>query len=223
MSRTSVRQAADWTASLDAGRPVELTAGDRLVVRVDAAGVLLTEADLLVTWMDVGSAWGVSTERFSGRPGSLTLFVSRTWWTDQLGRTPTERDARGAWEPSIETTFRSFRRPVPAAELGDWLTEEVVRRAPLPERLALTPSADPVFDRDSGRRVPLDRLALSHTLRADLLAWAAPAADVPDAHAQHGEDAAWERYWPPGRKLAARLEQETGRPSAVWADCPEVP
>ena len=221
MSRASAGLWAGWTAALDAGGPVELTAGDRLVVRVDGSGVLLPEVDLLVPWVHLGSAFGVSTERLSARPGSLELFVSRTWWTDELGRTPTERDARGAWEPSVVTTIRSFRRPVPAEELGDWLTEEVVRRAPLPARLALTPSADPVLDRDTGRRIPPDRLPLSHTLGADLVAWAAAAAELSDA--ERSDDATWERFWPPGRELAARVEQETGLPTAVWADCPEVP
>ena len=222
MSRASAGLWAGWTSALDAGRPVELTAGDRLVVSVDTAGLLLPEVDLLVPWVHLGSAFGVSTERFSARPGSLALFVSRRWWTDELGRTPTERNARGAWEPSVETTFRSFRRSVPAEELGDWLTEEVVRRAPLPARLSLTPSpADPVLDRDTGRRVPLDRVPLSHALRADLVAWAGAAADLSDA--ERTDDATWERFWPPGRTLAARVEQETGLVTAVWADCPEVP
>jgi hypothetical protein len=78
-----------------------------------------------------------------------------------------------------------------------------------------------VFDRDTSRRVPLDRLPISHGLRADVAAWGAAAADVPNL--ERSDDATWDRFWPTGRELAARLEQETGLPSAVWADCPEVP
>lgn len=218
MSRTQL----EWTSALDAGGPVDLTAGDRLVARVDGAGVLLTEHDLVVPWVHLGWAFGESTTRFSLQPGSLDLYVSRTWWTDDLGREPLHPDPRGAWEALLSTSFTSFRRPVPAEEFGEWLTGEAVRRAPLPARLALTPSPeDPVFDRDTSRRVPLDRLPISHSLRADVAAWGAAAADVPEL--ERSDDATWDRFWPTGRELAARLEQETGRPSAVWADCPEVP
>ena len=55
MSRASAGLWAGWTAALDAGGPVELTAGDRLVVRMDAEGVLLPEVDLLVPWVHLGS------------------------------------------------------------------------------------------------------------------------------------------------------------------------
>lgn len=219
MSRTSVE---GWTSALDAGRPVELSAGDRLVVRVDAEGVFVRQLDVLVPWVHLGMAIGHSTSRFSWEQGALDLYVSRTWWTDELGRAPQHRDERGAWEAVLVTTFTSFWRPVPAMELAEWLTEQAVRRAPLPPRLAITPAPERlVFDRDSGRDVPLDRLPLSYVLRADLEAWAGGAAAVSEQH--WTDETSWEPFWPPGRELAARLEQETGRPTAVWADCPEVP
>jgi hypothetical protein len=201
---------------------VELLAGARPVVRVDAAGVLVHQLDLLVPWIRLGVVVGFPTSRFSTEQGALDLYVSRTWWTDELGRAPQHRDERGAWEALLVTTFTSFWRPVPGGDFADWLTAEAVLRAPLPPRLALTPAPGRcAFDRDSGRDVPLDRLPISHSLRADLEAWAAGAATVPDLDQFDGTT--WEQFWPPGRELASRVEQETGLPTAVWADCPEVP
>ena len=61
MSRTPVE---GWTSALDAGRPVELSAGDRLVVRVDAEEVFVRQLDVLVPWVHLGMAIGHSTSRF---------------------------------------------------------------------------------------------------------------------------------------------------------------
>lgn len=217
----------DWTDQLDRQGVVELTAGDQVVARVDHDGVHLPSEDLLVPWRALAFAFGHRTRHWGVERGELELTVSRTWWTQTLGRSRAQgrpapyRD--NGWEASLAVGYERFgRRRIPVDDFAEWLEDQAVRRAPLPDRLCLTPHADrPVLDRDSNRDVPLDRLPLSHQLRADIEAWGALGDDVPSEG--RSDDATWEPLWASGRALAARVEEETGRRTAVWADCPEVP
>ena len=217
---------AEWSRQLDETGVVELTAGRRVVARVDRDGVLLPARDLRVPWARLGFAEGVEAGRLDMVPSTFTLWVSRTWWADHIAgstgdeRRRAERELRDGWAlPSVP--FKSWSR-VPVESFGEWLSAEAVTRAPLPDRFSLTPTPEtPVFDRDSNRPVPLDRLPVSHVLRARLAAWGAAADAVPVA--ERTTDAAWEAFLPEGRALAASLQEETGRPAAVWADCPDVP
>lgn len=217
----------DWTDQLDRQGVVELTAGDQVVARVDRDGVHLLSEDLLVPWRALAFAHGYSTRHWGVERGELELTVSRTWWTETLGTTSEEgspapfRDT--GWEAIVPVHYQRFGRGrTPVEEFAEWLQEHAVRRAPLPDRLCMSPGDDrPIFDRDSNRDVPLDRLPLSHQLRADIEAWGASGDDVPSD--QRSDEGTWEPLWASGRDLAARVQQETGRPTAVWADCPEVP
>lgn len=217
---------AEWSRQLDETGVVELRAGRRVVARVDRDGVLLPARDLRVRWAHLGFADGAETARLDMAPSTLTLSVSRTWWAEHVaGSTGDERrraegELRDGWaRPSV--SFKTWSR-VPVESFGEWLSAEAVTRAPMPDRFFLTPTPETsVFDRDSNRPVPLDRLPVSHELRARLAAWGAAADAVPAA--ERSTDAAWEPCLPEGRALAASLQDETGRPAAVWADCPEVP
>ncbi len=214
---------AKWSRELDLGT-VELQAGRQVVARVDRKGVLLVARDLFVGWEHLGFADGF--EHGSGAPGTLELRVSRPWWAEYIaGATGKEqrrakRELDHGWaRPRISV---ASRRPVGLEAFGEWLSNEVVTRAPLPERLCLSPDPETsVSDRDTNRPVPLDRLPISHTLRDRLTAWGAAAGKVPDD--ERILDATWEPFWVEGRVLAADLEAETGRSAAVWQDCPEMP
>jgi hypothetical protein len=218
---------AGWARQLDAAGVVELVAGRRVVARVDAAGVLLPSRDLLVRWQHLGFADGEESPRLLGpSTGFLRLSVSRSWWAAHIvestgeERRRAERELANGWaEPTV--SFRSWRA-VPVGAFGDWLSAEIVARAPLPDRFLLSPVTETsVFDRDTNRPVPLDRLPIGHVLRERLAAWGAAADTVPAAEGT--TDEAWRRFLPDGRALALSLQEETGRPAAVWADCPDAP
>jgi len=216
------RREEEWTDRLAAGGQVELGVGGQVLASAGAAGLRLPTMDLLVPWVHLG--WTLGESRPAGiarHRARLLVVVSRTWWSehlaDRVGRAVPSVLGSG-WNAEVEVEANGRRAPV--EEFADWLTDEAVTRAPLPARLCLTPSPQhPVSDRDTNRPVPLERLPASHTLRTDVAAWGAGAAEVEDPAAA----GVWDRFWPPGRDLAARLQQETGLPTAVWPDCPEVP
>lgn len=212
---------SEWSRGLSLGA-VELVAGRRVVARVDHEGVLLVARDLFVAWEHLGFADGL--DPLSTMPGSLAVAVSRPWWAERVSTlSGTERRrAQEELETGLVSVPVASRRAVPVEAFGDWLSAEVIARAPLPGRLCLTPGLETsVLDRDSSRPVPLDRLPISHTLRDRLAAWGAAAGAVPDD--ERTATATWDGFLPEGRVLAADLETETGRSAAVWADCPDMP
>ena len=118
--------------------------------------------------------------------------------------------------------FRSWRRRVPLESFAEWLTQQAEDRAPIPERLCITPVADgQVMDRDTNRSVALDRLPITHELRSRLVAWGQAGSSL--ARDNAADEAAWESLKPEGRKLARALEVETGRPSVTWWDTTDMP
>lgn len=211
----------EWSQLVDHGG-AELQVGRQLLASAGSDGLRLPTVDLLVPWVHLGWAHGESpTSSLLTQRARLLVVVSRPWWSehlaDRVGRAVPSILGSG-WNAEVEVVARGRRAPV--EEFADWLSDEVVTRAPLPARLCLTASSQaPVSDRDTNRPVPLERLPISHALRADIAAWGAGADRVEDP----GADGVWDVFWPPGRELAARLEQECGLPSAVWPDCPEVP
>ena len=217
------REAVAWSQLVDAGDVAELHVGGQVLASADADGVRLPTLEVVVPWLHLGWAHGESLPAgLLRRRARLLVVVSRPWWSehlaDRVGRNVPSPLGSG-WNAELEVEAGSARQ-APVEEFADWLTDEAVTRAPLPTRLCLTPSPhDPVSDRDTNRPVPLDRLPISHALRADVAAWGAGADRVEDPTAE----GVWDPFWPPGRELAARLEQETGLASAVWPDCPEVP
>ena len=214
---------AQWSRELSLGVAELRTARpDQVVARVDQEGVLLVACDVFVAWKDLGLADG--DDPLSSMPGSLALAVSRDRWAEHLASLSArerERAERGVAEGWVSVPVKS-RRPVPVEAFAEWLEAELSTRAPLPDRFCLTPSPDTsVLDRDSSRRIPLDRLPISHTLRDRLAAWGAAAGRVPDK--ERVRESTWEPFALEGRVLAADLEAETGRSAAVWQDCPEMP
>jgi hypothetical protein len=176
--------------------------------------------------MHLGFADGFEVDRFGLLPSTLTLSVSRTWWAEHIAastgkeRARAQREMANGWA-KVTVAFKSSRN-APVEAFGEWLSAEAVTRAPLPDRFYLSPQVETsVFDRDTNRPVPLDRLPISHELRARIAAWGAAADSVPDA--ELGDATAWEHFLPEGRTLAASLQEETGRSAAVWDDCPDVP
>lgn len=216
----------DWSRQLRETGQVQLAAGRRVIATVNAEGVFLPARDLLVRWPHLGFADGGEYGRLDSLPSTLTLTVSRTWWSEHIAastgkeRRRAEREMAKGWAtPSVSFNARSGAH---VEAFGEWLSAEAVVRAPIPDRFYLSPAAGtPVFDRDSNRPVPLDRLPVSHSLRDRFAAWAAAGDAVPEE--DRGRDETWEHFLPEGRALAAALQGETGRPAAVWADCPDVP
>lgn len=220
------RLRAEWSRQLQQHGAVELTAGRRVIARVDAEGVRLPARGLLVPWAHLGFADGFEGAGSSGLPSTLSLTVSRTGWAAHIAsstgkeRRRATRELEDGWAtPTVR--FKSWKDSRVEA-FGEWLSGEVVERAPLPERFCLSPGKPgPLSDRDTNRPVPLERLPISEELRTRLVIWSDAAEDVPAA--QRADEATWERFWPEGRVLAADLTRETGRQAAVWADCPDVP
>ncbi len=60
------REWDDWSRRLQVGGSVDLTVGDRVIVRVQGDGVWLPSRDLLVRWQHLGFADGWEQPRFSG-------------------------------------------------------------------------------------------------------------------------------------------------------------
>ena len=219
---------SEWSRGLSLGA-VELVAGRRVVARVDHEGVLLVARDLFVAWEHLGFADGSDPDPgllLPKVPGDLALTVSRPWWAEHIAgltgrpRRRAEGELEQGWARPRAVVMS--RRRVPLEAFGEWLSAEAITRAPLPDRFCLSPDPEtPVSDRDTNRPVPLDRLPISHTLRDRIAAWGAAAEAVPEE--QRILDATWEPFWTEGRPLAADLETETGRPAAVWADCPDMP
>ncbi|WP_300540360.1 hypothetical protein [uncultured Nocardioides sp.] len=217
----------DWSRRLEAGGSVDLTVGDNMVVRVQGDGVWLPSRDLLVRWQHLGFADGWEQPRFSGVPYRLELIVSRPWWAEQVaqktGRAMEDvlSDLAGT-HATVDVEFRSWRRRVPLESFAEWLTQQAEDRAPIPERLCITPVADgQVMDRDTNRSVALDRLPITHELRSRLVAWGQAGSSL--ARDNAADEAAWESLKPEGRKLARALEVETGRSSVTWWDTTDMP
>lgn len=219
-------QWAEWSRRLHEDGVVELKAGWRVIARVDAEGVLLPSRDLLVRWKHLGFAEGLDGICLGGVPSEFELWVSRPWWATQIAgstgraRRRAERELSDGWaQPKVR--FHTWK-PSHVEAFSAWLSAEAIVRAPLPERLCVTQvSQGPVLDRDTNRPVPLDRLSISESLSTRLADWLRAAEAIPAA--QRGDDGAYDGFLPEGRTLAEDLERETGRPSAVWADCGDVP
>lgn len=226
MSGRSASVREEWTRQLNEGGLVEFAAGRRLIARVNADGVALPTRDLLVRWMHLGFADGHQGSWFPWVPSALTLTVSRPWWARHIAasagieRFRAKNELSNGWARPTVLFSPWFGAPVEA--FGEWVSEEAVARAPIPDRFCLTPSTSTsVLDRDTNRPVPLDRLPIGDLLRERLAAWGAAAGAVPDE--ERAKDETWARFLPEGRALAADLQGETGRLAAAWADCPDMP
>ncbi len=223
-------QFEEWSRQLAETGVVELVAGREVVARVDLEGVLLPGRDLRVRWQHLGFADGRQSSRSSwfsrSATGTLALSVSRPWWAAHIaGSTGEERDraerelANGWATPTV--SFRARTDP-PVEVFAEWLSAEAITRAPIPERFYLSPAAETsVYDRDTNRPVPVDRLPVGPELRDRIAAWGAASAEMSGAAAL--DESAWARFLPEGRAIAVSMQEVTGLPTAVWEDCPELP
>lgn len=217
----------EWTRQLETAGELDLSVGEKVIVRVDGQGVFLPSRDLRIEWQHLAYVDGWEQPRFSARPYKLTLTVSRPWWAQQLAATTGKAVSEIAAGLSgkhaeLDVEFRSWLRLIPLEAFGEWLTKQTEQRAPVPARLCITPvTTKVVMDRDSNRVVPLARVQITNELRSRLQEWAEAGSAVPDELV--GDDATWEPFKASGRDLAADLASESGRPTETWWDCPDMP